>query len=231
MRFHTYADKQAVLDESPDVVVVASGGVPDLIGFDDQAGGRAVSTWEVLSGEWTATAPHRVLIFDDQGSFNAVSCAEHIAEMIGGANVEIVTPDRRVAEEMGALNWPVFLRNLYTAGVKMTPDSRVLSVKAAGERCLVRVQNEYSGEWSERRVDTVVVEHGTIPCDELYHELVPLSRNAGQMDLNALVEDRAQPIGACNPEASFELFRVGDAVSSRNIHAAIYDSLRLCKHI
>jgi len=25
------------------------------------------------------------------------------------------------------------------------------------------------------------------------------------------------------------LFRVGDAVASRNIHAAIYDSLRLCK--
>jgi hypothetical protein len=25
------------------------------------------------------------------------------------------------------------------------------------------------------------------------------------------------------------LFRVGDAVASRNIHAAIYDSLRLCQ--
>ena len=31
-----------------------------------------------------------------------------------------------------------------------------------------------------------------------------------------------------NPEGTYQLFRVGDAVASRNIHAAIYDSLRLC---
>ena len=34
-----------------------------------------------------------------------------------------------------------------------------------------------------------------------------------------------------NPEGSFRLFRIGDAVSSRNIHAAIYDALRLMKDI
>jgi hypothetical protein len=32
-----------------------------------------------------------------------------------------------------------------------------------------------------------------------------------------------------NPDGRFQLFRVGDAVASRNIRAAIYDSLRLCK--
>ena len=32
-----------------------------------------------------------------------------------------------------------------------------------------------------------------------------------------------------NPDGRYQLFRVGDAVASRNIHAAIYDSLRLCK--
>ncbi len=30
------------------------------------------------------------------------------------------------------------------------------------------------------------------------------------------------------PKRRYRLFRVGDAVASRNIHAAIYDSLRLC---
>ena len=33
-----------------------------------------------------------------------------------------------------------------------------------------------------------------------------------------------------NPDGRYQLFRVGDAVASRNIHAAIYDSLRLCKN-
>jgi hypothetical protein len=31
-----------------------------------------------------------------------------------------------------------------------------------------------------------------------------------------------------NKAGRFQLFRVGDAVASRNIHAALYDSLRLC---
>ena len=35
---------------------------------------------------------------------------------------------------------------------------------------------------------------------------------------------------AANPGGRYQLFRVGDAVASRNIHAAIYDSLRLCKN-
>ena len=30
-----------------------------------------------------------------------------------------------------------------------------------------------------------------------------------------------------NPDGRFQLFRVGDAVASRNIHAAIYDARRL----
>jgi len=34
-----------------------------------------------------------------------------------------------------------------------------------------------------------------------------------------------------NPEGRYLLYRVGDAVSSRNVHAAIYDSLRLCKSL
>jgi hypothetical protein len=34
-----------------------------------------------------------------------------------------------------------------------------------------------------------------------------------------------------NRKGSYSLFRVGDAVASRDIHAAILDSLRLCLHI
>ena len=36
---------------------------------------------------------------------------------------------------------------------------------------------------------------------------------------------------ANNPDGRFQVFCVGDAVAGRNIHAAIYDSLRLCKDI
>jgi hypothetical protein len=74
----------------------------------------------------------------------------------------------------------------------------------------------------------VVVEHGTLPLDDLYHELREDSTNGGEVDLEALISNRPQQL-VTNPEGAFQLFRVGDAVASRNIHAAIYDSLRLCK--
>ena len=71
-------------------------------------------------------------------------------------------------------------------------------------------------------VDQVVVEHGTLPADDLYFELKPASSNLGEIDLDALLAGRPQ--GKVNdPDGAFQLFRVGDAVASRNIHAAIYD--------
>jgi hypothetical protein len=54
--------------------------------------------------------------------------------------------------------------------------------------------------------------------------------NCGEIDQGALIAGRPQTIVA-NPGGRFQLFRVGDAVASRNVHAAIYDSLRLCKDL
>jgi hypothetical protein len=34
-----------------------------------------------------------------------------------------------------------------------------------------------------------------------------------------------------NPDGTYQLFRIGDAVSARNTHAAIYDALRLLKDV
>jgi hypothetical protein len=34
-----------------------------------------------------------------------------------------------------------------------------------------------------------------------------------------------------NKSGKFQLFRIGDAISARNTHAAIYDALRLAKDL
>jgi heterodisulfide reductase subunit A-like polyferredoxin len=78
--------------------------------------------------------------------------------------------------------------------------------------------------------DQIVVEHGTIPLDEVYFDLNPLSKNLGAVDYDALIEGNPQRVER-NSEGKFKLFRIGDAVSSRNIHAAIYDALRLVKDL
>jgi N-methyl-L-proline demethylase len=85
-------------------------------------------------------------------------------------------------------------------------------------------------EEEERTVDQVVCEVGTLPNDELYFGLKPHSRNLGEIDLDALAEDKLRLIES-NPEGRFQLFRVGDAVLGRNVHAAIYESARILKNV
>ena len=81
----------------------------------------------------------------------------------------------------------------------------------------------------ERLFDQIVVNHGTAPNADLYFELKPQSENLGAVDYDAMIAGQPQPKGK-GPEG-FVLYRIGDAVESRNTHAAIYDALRLVKDI
>jgi len=68
------------------------------------------------------------------------------------------------------------------------------------------------------------VNHGTLPIDDLYFALKPLSSNQGAVDYDALIAGVPQPALHKPAQAGgFALFRIGDAVSARNTHAAIYD--------
>jgi hypothetical protein len=74
-------------------------------------------------------------------------------------------------------------------------------------------------------VDQIVGEHGTFANDELYRALKPLSSNGGAVDYEALVKG-GNVFPSRNADGAFALLRIGDAVASRNIHAAIYDGIR-----
>ena len=76
----------------------------------------------------------------------------------------------------------------------------------------------------------IVVEHGAVPVDDLYFELKEGSVNRGEVDYDALIAGRPQTVRS-NPGGGYRLFRIGDAVASRNIHAAVYDAIRLMKDI
>lgn len=93
-----------------------------------------------------------------------------------------------------------------------------------------RIGTDYSDLVQEAQYDQVVVNYGTMPLDELYFALKPESRNMGAVDHDALIAGRAQQVER-NPGGRFMLFRIGDAVSARNTHAATYDALRLVKDI
>ena len=68
---------------------------------------------------------------------------------------------------------------------------------------------------------------GTLPLADLYFRLKPLSRNAGEVDQSVLLAGEGAPFPVRQPAAPFDLYRIGDAVASRNTHAAIHDAIRV----
>src|SRR5690606_23077211 len=225
LRCNVLAEANDVLAEAPDVVVIATGGVPNL-SFLAEGADLAVTSWDILGAQ---VPPGReVLLFDDNGAHPGASCAEFLAR--AGARLEFVTPERTVLPEIGGTNYPAYLRAFGEHGVTVTLNRRLRAVRREGNRLAAVLYDEYTGALEERLVDQVVVEHGTLPADDLYFELKPASSNLGEIDLDALLAGRPQRT-VNTPDGRFQLFRVGDAVASRNIHAAIYDSLRLCKDL
>jgi NADPH-dependent 2,4-dienoyl-CoA reductase/sulfur reductase-like enzyme len=129
-----------------------------------------------------------------------------------------------------AMNLVPYMRSLQKLDTTFTVTWRLEAVERRGNRLAARVGSDYGGVAREREVDQVVVNHGTIPLDELYFALKPLSRNHGELSHEALLAGRPQAV-VRNPEGTFQLFRIGDAVAARNTHAAIYDALRLLKDV
>ena len=223
LQFNTYAERGTVLALQPDVVLVATGGVPDTAVLED-GNELVVSSWDVVGVAGPVSG--RVLVYDDNGNHPGMQAAEVLAE--GGADVELVTPERMLAPEIGGLNHAAYARIFHRHGVRVTVNTRLLAVRRAGNELVAVLGSDYGSGREERRVDRVVVEHGTVPVDELYQALQPVSSNGGAVDHPALLAGRPQAM-VLNPGGGFQLFRIGDAVASRNIHAAMFDALRLAK--
>lgn len=222
LRLNQTATAEAVLAESPDIVVVATGGRPRQPDF---AGAELTTPgWKVLAGE--AQPGSNVLVYDEMGQQAGASCADYMAGR--GALVEMATVDRLVGEAIGATSHVGFLRRLYEGNVVLTPNVRLTGAYREGNGLIAVLRNEYSDAEEERAVDQIVCELGTEPNDELYHALRPHSRNLGEVDLEVLLNGGPQAV-ATNPEGRFQLFRLGDAVHSRNVHAAMLDAMRLLK--
>ncbi len=235
-RFNSLADTAAVLADAPEVVVIATGGLPrtDAIAAGEEL---VVSAWDILSGD--AQPGANVLIYDDAGDYAALQAAEAIAAT--GARVEVMTRDRTIVPDVMAMSLTPSLRELQTRDVTFTVTWKLNAVRRDGNALRAIIGSDYdrsprtgpgqpAAPARERRVDQVVVNHGTRPLDELYFELRPGSSNLGEIDHEALVEGRPQRVHR-NADGRYQLFRIGDAVAPRNIHAAIYDALRLVRTI
>jgi N-methyl-L-proline demethylase len=222
--FNTWAEANDVMALSPDVVIVATGGLPekDVLHAGNDL---TVSAWDILSGDVRPGAS--VLLYDDAGDHTAMQAAQFLAE--AGSTVEVMTPDRSFAPEVMGMNLVPYMRALQDKAVTFTVTWRLHGVARDGNRLRAIIGSDYSDVRQTRHFDQIVVNHGTQPNAQIYFDLKPLSENLGSVDQDALLAGRAQ-IGGGGPKG-FRLYRIGDAVAARNTHAAIYDALRLVKDV
>ena len=226
-RFDTWAEAEDVAALEPDVVIVATGGLPNLELFETgRDAEHVVSAWDLIAGDVAPAG--RVLIYDEAGDHAGLQAAEVAAE--AGARVEVMTPDRAVSPEVMGMNLTPYMRALQPHGVTFTVGRRLLDVARVGNALTARIGTDYGDLIETAAYDQVVVNYGVRPLDDLYFALRPMSSNGGAVDHGDLIAGRRQTV-ATNPDGAFQLFRIGDAVSSRNTHAAIYDALRLVKDL
>ena len=219
-RFNTWAEAEDVTALNPDIVIIATGGMAqkDILASGNEL---TVSAWDILSGD--VKPGQNVLLYDDAGDHTALQAAQLLAE--SGAVVEVMTPDRTFAPDVMAMNLVPYMRAIQDKKVTFTVTYRLTSVAKVGNLIKATIDSDYSKLGITRSFDQVVVNHGTLPLDELYFALKPRSVNLGAVDYDALIAGQPQTFGG--GPAGFQLFRIGDAVEARNIHAAIYDALRL----
>ncbi|MGL5008768.1 MAG: FAD-dependent oxidoreductase, partial [Paracoccaceae bacterium] len=212
-RFNTWAEAGDVLAEKPDVVIIATGGLPekDILQFGNDL---TVSAWDILSGD--VKPGSHVLLYDDAGDHTALQAAQLLAET--GAEVEVMTPDRTFAPDVMAMNLVPYMRAMQDKNVTFTVTYRLTGVERNGNLLQATIGSDYMKLAKTAQYDQVVVNHGTQPLAEIYFDLKPLSENLGAVDYEALIEGRTQTMNG--GPAGFQLFRIGDAVEARNTHAA-----------
>ncbi|PCC56052.1 N-methylproline demethylase [Brevibacterium aurantiacum] len=240
IRLGTFAEEDDVLALSPDVVIIATGGVPDS-SYPFREQGPSVDVWDVMNDALRNKS--RVLVFDDHGFYPALDAVEHLAR--NGQEVTYVSPERTIGVDVGSMNSPAYLQVFSEFGVKVHLGERLAAKpKINGKLVTARLRNDYSGIETELETDAVVVDFGTTPNDDVYFALKPHSSNRGEIDIDSWIHGRTQPdreIGAIPPttggaasagtvaeaSAPFALYRIGDAVASRNVHAAVLEGLRV----
>jgi 2,4-dienoyl-CoA reductase-like NADH-dependent reductase (Old Yellow Enzyme family)/thioredoxin reductase len=196
----TLATRDDILALSPDAVLIATGGLPDLDGFP--GGALCASTWDILSGAVPLGAD--ILVYDGTGRQPAPSCALATADK--GHKTTLVTRDSSVAQEMPYQDSTGFRTKLGLQSVLCVTDLELIDVTQTGNRLQARFVHTFTGAVHTLDADQVVIEAGSTPFQDLYNDLRAYLQEPG-----------ATPIPG-------GITRIGDAVASRDIHAAMREA-------
>ena len=225
IKLNSYVEASDLSSGEFEVVIVATGGLPNPLNID--GGQHIIESWDVLTGAKRLTG--EVLVYDQHGGNQALDLAANLAK--NGAKVELVTPERNVAHDVGGMIAASYFNSLAALDVKITVLRQLQKVEKNSDGSFAVTLGLEDVKWNEfRTVSAVVAETGTMAITDVYDELVPLSSNGGEVSLENLLAGKPQTT-IRNSDGKFQVFRVGDAIASRNIHAAMLDATRICRAI
>jgi hypothetical protein len=124
--------KRRTLAENPDIVVIATGGLP-FAGRLKFGADLATSPWDILAGQ-VPVAPE-MLLFDDHGAHEGLSLAEFAVDH--GAKLEYVSPERAAGVDVGGINYPGYFKKLYAAKTTFTLNHRLKGIRHDGKSVAV----------------------------------------------------------------------------------------------
>ena len=222
VRYNTYAEADDVLAEDPDLVVVATGGVPNTEFLTE--GAQLVSDgWDVLSGAFRVKGD--VLLYDDNGR------APWPGRRRGTGPREREDRIRHAGADFGSRRrWGQLPRILQ--GVRRTrcachaqraADRGAPQGRPAGSRSVQRIRARHSA--THRRSGRRRARHAArTNCTSPGGGVVESRRGGSAGAARSAPARGASAIRT----AAISCSAIGDAVASRNIHAAVFDAYRLC---
>ncbi|MBT7611974.1 MAG: NADH:flavin oxidoreductase, partial [Rhodospirillaceae bacterium] len=178
---NVFAETDTVQALDPDVVIIATGGVPDL----DWLEGRELVTdpWDTLSGDGAGAG--EAMVYDGTGRHAAASAAERFA--MAGRTINYVAIDDALTPEMPPSERFTWKKRFYELDIPCRFDQQLLRVVRSGNRLVAVFENLVTTEIIEEEADQIVVEHGTRPADAIFHGLSGTASNHGVTDIDALL--------------------------------------------
>jgi len=166
IRLNTHATKDAILELSPDLLVIATGATPLVPDFPFDAAARVVTVWDLLSRKVEGRPPRAIVLDDAVGFWHSISAAEYLAER--GTAVELLSPGRAIGLAIPFESVARMHMRLFANGVTLRPMVKIDSVQGV----TVRVANSLSGApLGNIEADLVVVKVKQRPVNALIDEM------------------------------------------------------------
>src|SRR5262249_19802267 len=135
LRLNRYAEAADVTAEEPELVIIATGGLPDLAWLPGVE--LCTSAWDVLGG--TVPLASDVLVYDGTGRHPAPQVAEMASAQ--GRRAQFLTIDAQLAQELTYAERAIWKKRTYTIGVPVTCDHALERVERRGNRLVATFRN------------------------------------------------------------------------------------------